>query len=639
MRLESEFIRLPLEIDVARLLEEAHQYSEYDWDYHPQRYDGNTALSLVSSGGGRSDSYVGAMQPTPALQQAPYVRQIMAAFGTVIGRSRFMRLAPGSQVPPHSDTDYTWRNRVRIHIPVITDPKITFSSIGNTTEHGVDVHMQAGEAWIFDNWREHAVYNESDVRRIHLVIDTVGSADFWALARAGWNPKTAIDDWVSNIQKIEYDSDADPQLSFEAYNILPVRSPDEIDNLVTDFLSEIDALEGHDAQRYDDIKGQLDAFRQDWRAHWAMYWDTSANIDRYQSLAQSVKTSLNEKLSNVLLKSNGAKAYDVIANWLDLTTDQHAVRSGQANNSDSPNAVPIITEKATYAGKIPEFDRPIFIVSAPRAGSTIIFETFKNNKELWTIGDVINREIEDVSELDPSHNGIVSNALNADDYSPEQTDLIIPAFMQRLRNTRYIAYAEMQAEFQPPSIRFLEQTPKNALRIPFLKAMFPDAKFIFMHRDPRASIASMIEAWNSQRFVTYAELPDWQGLKWSLPLIEGWRDLIGKPVTEIAAVQWAHINDKIIEDLNALNANDYTSLSYEDLLSKPRESLDSICRFAEIPFGPRMQSFVQDGFPNSKYTLSEPAVNKWQQYEAEISLIRSIFEPSQKKLAQFIALS
>ena len=143
MRLESEFIRLPLAIDVARLLEEAHQYSEYDWDYHPQRYDGNTALSLVSSGGGRSDSYVGAMQPTPALQQAPYVRQIMAAFGTVIGRSRFMRLAPGSQVPPHSDTDYTWRNRVRIHIPVITDPKITFSSIGNAKEKRVDVHMQA----------------------------------------------------------------------------------------------------------------------------------------------------------------------------------------------------------------------------------------------------------------------------------------------------------------------------------------------------------------------------------------------------------------------------------------------------------------------------------------------------------------
>ena len=634
MRLESEFIRLPLAIDVARLLEEAHQYSEYDWDYHPQRYDGNTALSLVSSGGGRSDSYVGAMQPTPALQQAPYVRQIMAAFGTVIGRSRFMRLAPGSQVPPHSDTDYTWRNRVRIHIPVITDPKITFSSIGNAKEKRVDVHMQAGEAWIFDNWREHAVYNESGVRRIHLVIDTVGSADFWALAKAGWDPKTALDDWDSTIQKIEYNGDADPSLNFEAYNILPVRSPDEIDNMVADFLSEIDALGSQDKARFEGIKSQLDAFRQDWRAHWAMYWDAPANIDRYQSLAQSVKTSLNEKLSNVLLKSNGAKAYDVIANWLDLTTDGNAVRSVESISSNSSSSVPS-TAKAKYSGKIPEFDRPVFIVSAPRAGSTIVFETFKNNKELWTIGDAVNREIEDIAELDPSQSGFVSNALTANDHNPQHADHIIRAFMQRLRNTRFVAYSEMQSEFQPPSIRFLEQTPKNALRIPFLKAMFPQAKFIFVYRDARASIASMIEAWNSQRFVTYADLPDWQGLKWSLPLVEGWRDLIGKPVTQIAAVQWAQINDKIIEDLSALNANDYTSLSYDDLLSKSHESLDAICKFAEVPFGPRMQSFVQDGFPHSKYTLSEPAANKWQQYEAEITLAETLFELSEQRLAQF----
>ena len=45
MRLPSEFIRLPLEFDAAKLLSEVEQFSEYEWDYHPQRYNGNTALS------------------------------------------------------------------------------------------------------------------------------------------------------------------------------------------------------------------------------------------------------------------------------------------------------------------------------------------------------------------------------------------------------------------------------------------------------------------------------------------------------------------------------------------------------------------------------------------------------------------
>ena len=66
------------------------------------------------------------MQPTPMLERCPYLQQVMASFNTVIGRSRLMRLAPGNGVPPHSDTDYSWRNRVRIHVPIITDPAIIF---------------------------------------------------------------------------------------------------------------------------------------------------------------------------------------------------------------------------------------------------------------------------------------------------------------------------------------------------------------------------------------------------------------------------------------------------------------------------------------------------------------------------------
>lgn len=152
MKLSSAFIKLPLRFDAERLAQEASQFSEEDWTYHPLRHTGNTALPLVSANGEVNDRYAGEMQSTAALQQCPYILQTMAKFQTVVGRSRLMRLAVGTDVPSHSDGNYTWRNRVRIHIPIITHSDITFSSVRN-----IDVHMAAGEAWTFDNWRQHAV--------------------------------------------------------------------------------------------------------------------------------------------------------------------------------------------------------------------------------------------------------------------------------------------------------------------------------------------------------------------------------------------------------------------------------------------------------------------------------------------------
>ena len=128
MKLASEFIQLPMHFDVQRLLDEVESFEEPDWDPHPLGYAGNSALILVSAGGGKNNDYCGAMQPTEALLNSPYIAQILAQFNTVIGRSRLMRLGPGCVVPPHSDTNYVWRNRIRIHIPIVTDPAVVFSS-------------------------------------------------------------------------------------------------------------------------------------------------------------------------------------------------------------------------------------------------------------------------------------------------------------------------------------------------------------------------------------------------------------------------------------------------------------------------------------------------------------------------------
>ena len=74
--------------------------------------------------------------------------------------------------------NYYWRERVRVHVPIVTQPTVRFVCGGE------EVNMREGECWIFDTWRMHNVVNDHALPRIHLVADTVGGAGFWQLVPA-----------------------------------------------------------------------------------------------------------------------------------------------------------------------------------------------------------------------------------------------------------------------------------------------------------------------------------------------------------------------------------------------------------------------------------------------------------------------
>ena len=98
----------------------------------------------MSVDGEQNDTLAGPMRPTPLLERCPYFQQVMASFDTVVGRSRLMRLAGAAEVDAHYDMHYNWYQRVRIHVPIITDPGVRFLCGDD------EVHMQPGETWIFE---------------------------------------------------------------------------------------------------------------------------------------------------------------------------------------------------------------------------------------------------------------------------------------------------------------------------------------------------------------------------------------------------------------------------------------------------------------------------------------------------------
>nr|WP_265468739.1 hypothetical protein [Arenimonas daejeonensis] len=100
------------------------------------------------------------------------------------------------------------------------------------------------------------------------------------------------------------------------------------------------------------------------------------------------------------------------------------------------------------------FDRPVFIVSPPRSGSTLLFETLLAAPGLYTIGDESHSLIEGVPGLAPSQRQYDSNRLLAADADPRIAAQLRQRFLDALRDRDGKAPTADR-------LRMLEKTPKR----------------------------------------------------------------------------------------------------------------------------------------------------------------------------------
>jgi hypothetical protein len=301
MRLSRPFFQLPVLFDVPRLQAEVAALPSEAWVSHPDRLPGNSAARLISVGGAETDAVHGQMLPTRWLEGMPYLRQALAGFGVVWSRSRLMRLAPGVGVPEHADINYHWHTRVRLHIPVFTQPAVRFHCDGEA------VHMAAGEAWIFDNWRRHHVENNADAERIHLVADTTGTAAFWRLACGPTPPRPQ---W----RTVTWDRSASPDLLTEDDQRSPVMPAAEVQWLIDDLRAElaaaVDTAEaGVRIARFGKL---LESFVFDWRQLCALHGVSGRGRPDFQRLAGAVRKAAEPLAEGLVMRTNDASALLVL---------------------------------------------------------------------------------------------------------------------------------------------------------------------------------------------------------------------------------------------------------------------------------------------------------------------------------------
>lgn len=623
MKLQVPFLQLPVLFDAQAMAEEVAAVDPRWWRGRTQRDDGNSALTLITTGGDPdSDALDGQMRPTPALQQCPYLMQVLESLGATWGRARLMRLNGQAEVRAHVDINYYWRERMRVHVPIVTTPSVRFQCGEG------EVNMAAGECWIFDTWRRHRVLNQGNDTRIHLVADTVGGERFWDLLAQARPPGMRGPEWQPRLISPRTDGAA-PQLDLENFNAPAVMSPWELREHIVFLLGE-----AVPDPRMGPIQQALLRFARRWHGLWAAYGDRGEGLPRYQRLLAGIRAELDALgAGQIGLKNELGFLHALGAHVLDMAvaqpagaggaaqTDRHGdqgVHAGGAAVPERPAPAPVSrpgqAQPATEADEL--FERPLFIVSPPRSGSTLLFETLAAAPGLYSPGDESHALIEGVPGLSPSAHDWESNRLLAAHAGEPAITALRERFFRQLRDR----------EGRQPSagpVRMLEKTPKNALRIPFLRTVFPQARFVFLYREPRQVLASMIDGWRSGQFQTYPRLPGWDGPAWSFLLTPGWRQLAGRPLEEIVAAQWAATMQVLFDDLAALPDGQWIGIEHGRFLADPQGEVRRICDWAGLAWDRTLGREL----PLSRYTLTPPDPEKWRRHEPAIEATRALWEP------------
>lgn len=268
-------------------------------------------------------------------------------------------------------------------------------------------------------------------------------------------------------------------------------------------------------------------------------------------------------------------------------------------------------------------ERPVFIVSTPRSGSTLLFETLAQAPGLYSIWGESHGLIESIPAFSPGSQHWASNQLTAGDAAGHQVEQLVQNFYGALR--------DRDGQSASGRVRMLEKTPKNALRVGFFGAIWPEAEFIYLYRDVRQTLSSMIEAWRCGGFRTYPALPGWTGPPWSLVLVPGWQELDGKPLEQIVAHQWAITTNLMLDDLERVPTTRVRALDYGGLLARPQETAQALAHSVGLDWDRELGQSL----PFSRATVSRPQPDKWRSIEPVIQSVWPIVAAADDRARKF----
>lgn len=258
-------------------------------------------------------------------------------------------------------------------------------------------------------------------------------------------------------------------------------------------------------------------------------------------------------------------------------------------------AAPVLPPK-----RLPE--RPVFVIGCPRSGTTVVFELLRQNPALASIGQEGHVLWESFHH--PREHGWRSNALGPGDV--------------RSFERRYLAWA-ISALARPSGGRFLDKTPRNSLRLPYLAALFPDARFVFVQRDGRATVSSLVVAWRERERPAYVlpvpfSIPGIPERHWHFILPPGWRAFDGRPLEDVCAHQYVTATGAILAFREGLDPTRFVDVRYEGLVADPAGQMERVHQALDVGFSDaearRARQHVRDPGPGKWRTATPNEIER-----------------------------
>lgn len=266
----------------------------------------------------------------------------------------------------------------------------------------------------------------------------------------------------------------------------------------------------------------------------------------------------------------------------------------------------------------PQFDRPIFVVGCSRAGTTVVYNLLgmapglasmhKESHDFWN------------SLHPPSECNWESHMLTVNDIGERDREEVSRFYFRNLGEKR-----------------FIDKANQNCFRISFLHELFPNAVFVFVKRDARDNINSLIHGWSrpdeyaawSKYIPVQVSVENGKYNHWCFFLFPGWRLYVKSSIEEVCAHQWISANQAILAAKQDIPSNQWVEIFYEDILSSAAETFREVYRKLDLPFSNAVRNHCETVVSYPYNAFSTPRLNKWKQENPlRIKNILSLIEPT-----------
>ncbi len=253
---------------------------------------------------------------------------------------------------------------------------------------------------------------------------------------------------------------------------------------------------------------------------------------------------------------------------------------------------------------LPNLRQPIFIIGCSRAGTTLVYKTFSESRELGSLQKETHQFW--ANRHSPAERGWDTHAIPTECATDSDREYVARYFYSHTGRTRIV-----------------DKNNQNGLSIPYLYRLFPDANFVFIKRSPGDNINSLIHGWGkadefggwSNALPQKISIENGMYRNWCFFLANGWREYAHASIEEVCAFQYRAMNDAILSAKHEIPEKQWHELYYERLIADPVEEFQKVIEACDINFDDHLKRHCNEVIKKPYNAFSAVKIDKWKESE------------------------